>query len=56
MTEVEAYKGDDDPASWRPRQAYQCEYAVRWVTTKYRWGLAADASEVRALREMLDAC
>ncbi|TIC88788.1 HNH endonuclease [Nocardioides sp. GY 10113] len=51
-----AAKGDDDPASWRPRQTYQCEYAVRWVTTKYRWGLAADASEVRALREMLDSC
>ncbi|MEQ6900095.1 HNH endonuclease family protein [Nocardioides sp. YIM 152588] len=51
-----AAKGADDPAAWRPRKGYQCEYAVRWVTTKYRWGLAADASEVAALGEMLDFC
>jgi hypothetical protein len=51
-----AAKGDGDPASWRPRQAFQCEYAVRWVAVKSEWGLAADRSEERALREMLAAC
>lgn len=51
-----AGKGDDDPAAWRPRQAYQCAYAVRWVRVKSRYDLAADASEVRALGEMLDHC
>ncbi|WP_435770149.1 HNH endonuclease family protein [Nocardioides sp. SYSU DS0651] len=51
-----AGKGADDPAAWRPRKAFQCEYAVRWIDTKSRWSLAADHSEVRALREMLDRC
>ena len=51
-----AGKGDDDPAAWRPRKAYQCAYAVRWVRVKSRYDLAADPSEVRALGEMLDHC
>jgi len=51
-----AAKGDGDPAAWRPRKAFQCEYAVRWVAVKSEWRLAADRSEVRALREMLAAC
>ena len=51
-----AAKGDGDPASWRPRRAYQCEYAVRWIAVKSDWSLAVDRSEARALREMLAAC
>lgn len=51
-----AGKGDDDPAAWRPRAPFQCAYAVRWVRVKSRYDLAADASEVRALGEMLDRC
>ena len=51
-----ASKGDDDPAAWRPRQAFQCEYAVRWVAVKSDWSLAVDRSEARALRDMLAAC
>jgi hypothetical protein len=51
-----AAKSDDDPAAWRPRKAYQCEYAVRWITVKAAWSLAADRSEVAALREMLGYC
>lgn len=51
-----AAKGDDDPAAWRPRKAYQCAYAVRWVRVKSRYDLAADPSEVGALREMLGRC
>lgn len=49
-------KGDDDPAAWRPRRSFQCEYAVRWIATKHRWGLSADLSERRALRRMLGYC
>jgi hypothetical protein len=49
-------KGDDDPAAWRPRRAFQCEYAERWIGTKARWGLAADPSERRALAELLGYC
>ena len=49
-------KGDDDPAAWRPRQGYQCDYARRWVAVKARWGLAVDRPEVASLREMLALC
>lgn len=51
-----AAKSDDDPAAWRPRRAFQCAYAVRWVTTKWRWHLRIDVSEKRALEEMLGYC
>ncbi len=49
-------KSDDDPASWRPRAAYQCEYAIRWVEVKAKWALGVDASERSALTEMLTYC
>jgi hypothetical protein len=49
-------KGDGDPASWRPRQGYQCTYARRWIAVKTRWHLAVDPSEVAALRDMLGYC
>ena len=51
-----ASKGADDPAAWRPRKAYQCAYAARWVATKSRWSLTVDPSEVAALEEMLATC
>ncbi|MGO4255689.1 HNH endonuclease family protein [Marmoricola sp. RAF53] len=53
---VNASKGSGDPAAWRPRKAYQCSYARKWIATKQRWDLAVDPSEVRALREMLAFC
>jgi hypothetical protein len=51
-----AAKGADDPAAWRPREAFQCTYAIRWVATKSRWGLTVDRSERRAVRQMLGVC
>lgn len=51
-----AAKSDDDPAAWRPRAAYQCGYARRWVAVKAAWDLAADPSEVAALEDMLARC
>jgi len=51
-----ASKGEYDPAAWRPKQVYQCSYAQRWIAIKYRWELAVDPSEVRALQEMLAVC
>lgn len=53
---VNASKGSGDPATWRPRKAYQCAYATRWIATKKRWDLEVDPSEVRALTEMLAYC
>lgn len=49
-------KGADDPARWRPRAAFGCSYARRWIDTKRRWGLGVDAAERAALEEMLDSC
>lgn len=51
-----ASKSDDDPAAWRPRQSYQCRYALRWIRVKDTWGLTVDTSERNALTQMLDAC
>lgn len=53
---VNASKGAFDPAAWRPKKAYQCSYASRWIQVKHRWGLAVDDSESRALAEMLGTC
>lgn len=49
-------KGADDPADWRPRAAFGCAYARRWIDTKRRWSLGVDAAERSALEQMLAAC
>lgn len=51
-----AAKGDDDPAAWLPRQAFQCDYARRWITVKDAYALSVDASEAAALAGMLERC
>ncbi len=51
-----AGKGADDPAAWRPRKEFQCAYARRWIRAKHHYDLTVDASEVRALEEMLGYC
>lgn len=53
---VNASKGSSDPAAWRPRKAFQCAYATRWIQIKARWRLAVDPSEAAALEEMLARC
>lgn len=49
-------KGAGDPAGWRPRAAFGCSYARRWIDIKARWRLGADVAERHALAEMLDSC
>lgn len=49
-------KGAKSPDQWQPRQAYQCEYARRWVSVKERWGLSVQPTEKSALANMLDIC
>lgn len=51
-----ASKGDEDPAAWRPKKRFQCAYAAQWIRVKFRYDLAVDSSEVRALEEMLGYC
>jgi len=43
---VNASKGDRDPAQWLPsRSSARCVYAIHWVATKYRWRLSIDSAE-----------
>jgi hypothetical protein len=51
-----ASKRDGDPAAWRPKKEFQCDYARRWIGIKDSWSLAVDESERRALTEMLSSC
>jgi Protein of unknown function (DUF1524) len=55
--DVNAAKGDKDPASWRPpRTSYHCTYAKMWIRSKYHWGLRLQSSEKSALQSMLNTC
>ncbi|WP_189845339.1 HNH endonuclease family protein [Streptomyces umbrinus] len=52
-------KSDQDPADWMPPaldDAVRCQYAAEWVGTKLRWGLAADDTELAALRDIAFGC
>ncbi len=51
---VNASKGDRDPAQWLPpaKSAY-CGYATGWVKVKYRWRLSINAAERTALRNII---
>lgn len=45
-----------DPAAWRPRAAFQCDYARRYIAVKVTYDLAVDPSEKAALGDMLTRC
>ncbi|MEU4013497.1 HNH endonuclease family protein [Streptomyces pseudogriseolus] len=50
-------KADQDPAEWLPPAAdVHCRYVAEWVATKLRWSLAADDTEVVALRGVAAGC
>ena len=50
-------KGAKGPDEWKPPDAsYWCQYAVDWVTIKYKWDLTATPGEIAALDEMLTTC
>jgi hypothetical protein len=54
---VNASKGDQDPASWKPPlTSYYCTYAKMWIRSKYHWGLTLQSSEKSALQSMLNTC
>ncbi len=51
---VNASKGDRDPAQWLPpRSSVHCKYAVNWVLIKYRWRLSIDSTERSKLSSLL---
>ena len=52
--DVNASKGDRDPAQWLPpRSAAHCRYATTWALVKYRWRLSVDAAERDRLASLL---
>jgi len=55
---VNASKGDRDPAQWLPpRTGAHCDYATVWVVIKYRWRLSIDTAERDRLSSLLSgAC
>ncbi|MFM7045492.1 MAG: HNH endonuclease family protein [Ilumatobacteraceae bacterium] len=54
---VNAAKGDMDPAQWMPpRTASHCQYLFDWVAVKVRWGMSVDPAERTAITTRLAAC
>jgi len=50
-------KGAKDVAQWLPiNEAFQCEYARRWIAVKDRWGMAMDKAEVDTVTTLLEEC
>ncbi|HEU5158903.1 MAG TPA: HNH endonuclease family protein [Streptosporangiaceae bacterium] len=49
-------KGDSGPSEWRPRKAYQCRYAIKFVDVAAEYDLAVLAADHDALDAMLDRC
>lgn len=50
-------KGDRDPSEWKPsNMVFTCQYAVAWVSVKYRWSLSVDQAEYSSLKSMLGNC
>lgn len=51
---LNASKGDGDPSEWLPPLASaRCQYAIRWMKVKFRWGLSVDSAERGALERLL---
>lgn len=54
---VNASKGDRDPAEWMPpATSYHCTYATDWILVKHRWRLTIDALEKTALSTLVTDC
>jgi len=51
---VRSSKGAKDPAAWLPPlDEARCEYAINWMSVKYRWSLRIDPDEKAALASVL---
>jgi hypothetical protein len=49
-------KGDSGPDEWQPQPAERCDYAVRYVLVKHKYGLTITVVEKRALDAALTTC
>lgn len=49
-------KGDKGPADWKPQSAYQCTYAMNWISVAGKWNLSITKADSTALKDMLATC
>lgn len=49
-------KGNKTISQWLPVEAYQCDYAIRYVTINQKWGLAMPEADIDAARGLLQGC
>ncbi|QFG23927.1 HNH endonuclease family protein [Actinomadura sp. WMMB 499] len=49
-------KGDSGPGEWKPRKAYQCDYAIKYIGVAAEAFLPVTAADKRALDGFLDRC
>ena len=49
-------KGDKGPADWKPRKAFQCTYAEKFVGVAYTYRLSVTRVDRTALQDMLGTC
>lgn len=49
-------KSDSGPADWKPRKAYQCTYAVKYIAVAHEYRLAVTDADQAALEGFLDRC
>jgi hypothetical protein len=49
-------KSDSGPAEWKPRQAYRCLYAIKFVGAAHEYDLPVTRADHDALEDMLATC
>ncbi|MFC0040317.1 HNH endonuclease family protein [Actinomadura rayongensis] len=49
-------KSDKGPGEWKPQQAYQCMYGVKYVGIADKYGLPVTQADHDALKGFLDRC
>ena len=49
-------KSDSGPGEWKPRKAFQCDYAARYVAVAKKYGLPVTRADRDALRTFTASC
>jgi hypothetical protein len=49
-------KSDSGPGEWKPRRAFQCAYAARYIAVAKKYALPVTAADHDALRGFVESC
>jgi hypothetical protein len=49
-------KSDSGPGEWKPRRAFQCAYAARYIAVAKKYALPVTAADRDALRGFVESC